>query len=201
MLLQGPGKVARYAFGFPSLKSARNLPRAICTKNKNKRRANFRFFMLSTNSRHTKISATVVSPLTESYNLHGNPFRLFGKIALQFSRSSDTPPSPLPVSLRYVEFKSGTAQDSQNQQALHPPVIFMHGLLGQKRNFDSIGQSLVKQLRKSRRVLAVDLRNHGSLIIIFNFLKLLYQEKLKILLLYLLFNFLQEKTFTTLETT
>ena len=38
----------------------------------------------------------------------------------------------------------------------------MHGLLGQSRNFASLAQSLAAQLRFKRRVIAVDLRNHGE---------------------------------------
>ena len=42
------------------------------------------------------------------------------------------------------------------------PVILLHGLLGQKRNFASIGTSLAMQLEHKRRIFAVDLRNHGD---------------------------------------
>ena len=42
------------------------------------------------------------------------------------------------------------------------PVILLHGLLGQKRNFASLGTSLASQLQNKRRILAVDLRNHGD---------------------------------------
>jgi len=78
---------------------------------------------------------------------------------LRFSATGEALTASSPVSLRHVEFKSALGQDTHNCN--HPPVIFLHGLLGQKRNFDTIGRSLVNQLRKSRRVLAVDLRNHG----------------------------------------
>jgi esterase len=43
-----------------------------------------------------------------------------------------------------------------------PPVLFLHGLLGSKRNFASLGTALAQQLVKKRRVLALDLRNHGE---------------------------------------
>jgi hypothetical protein len=80
-------------------------------------------------------------------------------LSLRSSASGQALTSSSPVSLRHVEFKSALGQDTQNYH--NPPVIFLHGLLGQKRNFDTIGRSLVNQLRKPRRVLAVDLRNHG----------------------------------------
>ncbi|GAX21808.1 abhydrolase domain-containing protein 11 [Fistulifera solaris] len=43
-----------------------------------------------------------------------------------------------------------------------PPVLLLHGLLGNRRNFATIGRSLAQQLEKPRRVTAVDLRNHGD---------------------------------------
>ena len=44
----------------------------------------------------------------------------------------------------------------------HPPVVFIHGLLGNKRNFASVASSLGAQLDKPRRIVGVDLRNHGD---------------------------------------
>lgn len=43
-----------------------------------------------------------------------------------------------------------------------PPVIFLHGLLGNRRNFATIGRSLAQQLDRKRRIIGVDLRNHGD---------------------------------------
>lgn len=42
------------------------------------------------------------------------------------------------------------------------PVVIMHGLLGNSRNFQGWGAKLVKSLDRERRVFAVDMRNHGS---------------------------------------
>ncbi|CAM9659341.1 unnamed protein product [Ascophyllum nodosum] len=42
------------------------------------------------------------------------------------------------------------------------PVVIMHGLLGNSRNFQGWGAKLVKSLDKERRVFAVDMRNHGA---------------------------------------
>ena len=67
-----------------------------------------------------------------------------------------------PVNLRFIEFESSPKSSPERQRTTHPPVILLHGLLGQKRNFDTVGRSLAKQLRLSRRILAVDLRNHGK---------------------------------------
>ncbi|CAM9828138.1 unnamed protein product [Ectocarpus sp. 12 AP-2014] len=42
------------------------------------------------------------------------------------------------------------------------PVVIMHGLLGNSRNFQGWGAKLVKSLDQERRVFAVDMRNHGA---------------------------------------
>lgn len=60
------------------------------------------------------------------------------------------------VDLKYLEF-TDTSIDDEND-----PVILLHGLLGQKRNFASLGNSLALQLETKRRIFAVDLRNHGD---------------------------------------
>lgn len=54
-------------------------------------------------------------------------------------------PGPAPVPLAFQEVGAG------------PPVLVLHGLLGQGRNW----ASLAKPLAARRRVLLVDLRNHG----------------------------------------
>uniref|UniRef100_A0A7S2L2V5 AB hydrolase-1 domain-containing protein n=1 Tax=Leptocylindrus danicus TaxID=163516 RepID=A0A7S2L2V5_9STRA len=63
----------------------------------------------------------------------------------------------VPVQLKYTEYK-----DKDHEDDSHTPVILLHGLLGSKRNFASLGTSLTRQLQKKRRVLALDLRNHGE---------------------------------------
>lgn len=47
-----------------------------------------------------------------------------------------------------------------SQPHTKPPVVFLHGLLGSGTNFRSI--ALAPSVRAGRRVLAVDLRNHGK---------------------------------------
>jgi pimeloyl-ACP methyl ester carboxylesterase len=42
------------------------------------------------------------------------------------------------------------------------PVVILHGLLGQGRNFRSWGAALHDRLTRPRRILIPDLRNHGS---------------------------------------
>ena len=62
-----------------------------------------------------------------------------------------------PVKLQYLEFSNETEEEYDDD-----PVFILHGLLGQKRNFSSIGSTLVNQLKKRRRIFALDLRNHGD---------------------------------------
>lgn len=74
--------------------------------------------------------------------------------------------SEIPVDLKYTEFSlehggGGDGDDVVGPEG-HEPVILLHGLLGQKRNFATFGSSLAAQLEKKRRILALDLRNHGD---------------------------------------
>lgn len=50
----------------------------------------------------------------------------------------------------------------QSPESSNPPVILLHGLLGQKRNLATLGALLYNQLEKKRTIYAVDLRNHGD---------------------------------------
>jgi pimeloyl-ACP methyl ester carboxylesterase len=58
--------------------------------------------------------------------------------------------------LNYIDFNP---EQSTEQST---PVVIMHGLLGNSRNFQTWGNTLVKMLDKQRRVFAVDMRNHGA---------------------------------------
>ena len=61
------------------------------------------------------------------------------------------------VQLSYTEF-----QPTSSSTTTHPPVILLHGLLGNKRNFASLASSLSSQLQNPRAIYTVDLRNHGE---------------------------------------
>jgi pimeloyl-ACP methyl ester carboxylesterase len=56
---------------------------------------------------------------------------------------------------------SGNSTTSRSSSR-YPPVILLHGLLGQKRNLASLGAALYSQLKKKRDIYALDLRNHGD---------------------------------------
>ena len=70
------------------------------------------------------------------------------------------------LSLEWIEFYTPkiktTSEPEQLLEQQHTPVLFLHGLLGSKRNFATLGKTLGIQLDKPRRVLGVDLRNHGD---------------------------------------
>jgi pimeloyl-ACP methyl ester carboxylesterase len=67
------------------------------------------------------------------------------------------------VELSHLEYchghTKGRVVDTKPAKA---PVIFLHGLLGNKRNFSSIARSLCGRLKHPRHILGVDLRNHGD---------------------------------------
>mmetsp|Transcript_16419 Transcript_16419/g.40057 ORF Transcript_16419/g.40057 Transcript_16419/m.40057 type:complete len:524 (+) Transcript_16419:51-1622(+) len=78
------------------------------------------------------------------------------------STSSDTtsssPSSDVVVELEWTELFSPKAPTATSTT----PVVFLHGLLGSKRNFASLATMLGVQLQTPRTVYGVDLRNHGD---------------------------------------
>ena len=65
------------------------------------------------------------------------------------------------VKLKYMEF--GSYEEDGEELNEYTPVFLLHGLLGQKRNFASLGNDLSKILQKKRKIYALDLRNHGEI--------------------------------------
>lgn len=72
--------------------------------------------------------------------------------------SSSTATTNDAVALKHTDFSSSTTTTTTTT-----PAVFLHGLLGNKRNFASIARSLSQQLEKPRRIVGLDLRNHGTL--------------------------------------
>uniref|UniRef100_UPI003590204B sn-1-specific diacylglycerol lipase ABHD11-like n=1 Tax=Myxine glutinosa TaxID=7769 RepID=UPI003590204B len=73
-------------------------------------------------------------------------------LALRTVTTFSTPcTSPLPLS--HVILSPGETPEK-------PPVVFMHGLFGNKNNFTFVGKHLGKLT--GRKVVSVDLRNHGD---------------------------------------
>ena len=80
----------------------------------------------------------------------------------RYSSSSSTTVKPL--LLPHLKFVSSTTTTTATAQPHpHDPVvvIFLHGLLGNKRNFASMGRSLLAS-SSSRVIYSLDLRHHGD---------------------------------------
>lgn len=85
--------------------------------------------------------------------IHSSTTKLFS--TTQSTKMSSTTGIETAVSLKYTEFATPTNTERS-------PTIFLHGLLGNKRNFATIGRSLSAQLAHPRRLFGLDLRNHGK---------------------------------------
>jgi hypothetical protein len=70
------------------------------------------------------------------------------------------------VELKYMDYlphdNDSSSTQHHNNNNNHVPIIFLHGLLGNKKNFATIATSLGLQLKKKRRIIGLDLRNHGT---------------------------------------
>ncbi|CAM9796001.1 unnamed protein product, partial [Choristocarpus tenellus] len=61
--------------------------------------------------------------------------------------------------LNFIDFNPDTPAMGDG---VSTPIIVMHGLLGNARNFQGWGLKLLKILERDRRLFAVDMRNHGG---------------------------------------
>jgi len=66
------------------------------------------------------------------------------------------------ISLEWIEFYAPATEDDEMPEEQQAPVLFLHGLLGSKRNFATCANMLARQIDKKRRIIGVDLRNHGD---------------------------------------
>jgi len=78
-----------------------------------------------------------------------------GAAALTATAAPPTSTRPVLASLEVTRRKPSTLPDRR-------PVVILHGLLGQKRNFRSWAAGLAEALSHKRRVVALDLRGHGD---------------------------------------
>uniref|UniRef100_A0A7S2H8H6 AB hydrolase-1 domain-containing protein n=1 Tax=Helicotheca tamesis TaxID=374047 RepID=A0A7S2H8H6_9STRA len=85
-------------------------------------------------------------------------FSATARVGLECSRGSACSGSEA-VELRYAEYEAMGSSAAAHE---HEPVIVLHGLLGSKRNFATLCSGLSKQLQKRRKIVTVDLRNHGD---------------------------------------
>merc|ERR1712039_380949 len=53
-------------------------------------------------------------------------------------------------------------QPASSSSSTTTPVIFIHGLLGQKRNFGTLVKLLDEKLETKRHIISIDMRNHGA---------------------------------------
>jgi len=83
--------------------------------------------------------------------------------SLFLSRSPALNQEEATISLEWMEyFSPATEADEKCEQKQQTPVLFLHGLLGNKRNFATCAKMLAVQLEKKRRIMGLDLRNHGD---------------------------------------
>ena len=65
------------------------------------------------------------------------------------------------VELSFIEFTASESNTHATDDST-VPVVFLHGLLGNKKNFASLARSLARQLQRQRRIFGLDMRNHGD---------------------------------------
>ena len=94
-----------------------------------------------------------------SQSIHHKPSCL--RLSSSASSSSSTIVSnATPVNLSYTAFHDTTNTNTNNKQTEARSIVFLHGLLGNKRNFATLATSLA-QIFPSDHIYSVDLRNHG----------------------------------------
>jgi len=89
---------------------------------------------------------------TKRSSMQLNEEDFHGSIRLSASSSAPAIDCSPPVELSYTSFGDGTGDRS---------IIFLHGLLGNKRNFATIATAL-SQICEGDNIYSLDLRNHGS---------------------------------------
>ena len=117
------------------------------------------------NNNHNRVAMLLLSSTTTTTTA-----------TISTSSTSSTSSSTGCVDLNHVEFtslsttstttNSNTINQSNKNGSTKFPAIFLHGLLGNKRNFATIGRSLAAQLEYPRPLLSLDLRNHGMFCIL-----------------------------------
>mmetsp|Transcript_27389 Transcript_27389/g.40141 ORF Transcript_27389/g.40141 Transcript_27389/m.40141 type:complete len:408 (-) Transcript_27389:234-1457(-) len=111
----------------------------------------------STTATRLDVSAVLEPPPTVGFPDDGSNRGGFGVSSYEWMSSSGSPTVDLPW-MDYVDHHGHGASSSSSL----PPVIFLHGLLGNKRNFQTLAASLGATLTRERRLIGMDLRNHGD---------------------------------------
>ncbi|CBN78297.1 conserved unknown protein [Ectocarpus siliculosus] len=103
-----------------------------------------------------RTTATQGSCIDHSGRRSGGPSMSAGAAVLSSSTKKKVARPAGAAKLESIDFNPSASSSS------FTPVVIMHGLLGNSRNFQGWGAKLVKSLDQERRVFAVDMRNHGA---------------------------------------
>lgn len=105
----------------------------------------------------TKTTTTTTTSTTTATSTTQILQKAVKTVALQWMDFYNHPPSSSSSSSSISSSSSSTTTTTSP-----PPVVLLHGLLGNKRNFQTVATSLGAQLDSPRRIVGVDLRNHGD---------------------------------------
>ena len=76
--------------------------------------------------------------------------------------TSTLPTTTTPVQTPHILTSAEIVRRAPSQGSDRRPVVVLHGLLGQKRNFRSWAAQLSRALSHKRRIFCLDLRAHGD---------------------------------------
>ncbi|XP_066148937.1 sn-1-specific diacylglycerol lipase ABHD11 isoform X2 [Euwallacea fornicatus] len=79
------------------------------------------------------------------------------KVLKRNSQRFSTTITPEPIKLAHAVYEQETVSDNQVN-----PFIIAHGLLGSKQNWTSLCKAYTQKFNPPRKVIALDLRNHGE---------------------------------------
>ena len=73
-----------------------------------------------------------------------------------------TTTTPVPQTTPHILTSAEIVRRAPSQGSDRRPVVVLHGLLGQKRNFRSWCAALAEAVHHKRRIVTLDLRGHGD---------------------------------------
>ncbi|XP_066262121.1 sn-1-specific diacylglycerol lipase ABHD11 isoform X2 [Euwallacea similis] len=88
--------------------------------------------------------------------LHPNKLKIL-KVLKRDSQRFFTTIVPKPIKLAYAVYEQETNSDNRVN-----PFVIVHGLLGSKQNWTSLCKAYSQKFNPPRKVIALDLRNHGE---------------------------------------
>lgn len=90
------------------------------------------------------------------YFKYFNKSQVYPVAFTQLRRCLSTAETLEPIKMSYATYESTIAPNNIS------PLIVMHGLFGSKSNWKSLCKAIQKKSNPSRKVIAVDARNHGE---------------------------------------